>query len=95
MAATTKDDLVAVAQKEFDKLDKLLAQVDEQTALVKDEDDTSIKDVVGHRAHWINLFFGWYHNGLEGNEVFFPAEGYKWNDLKRYNAPRPSTSEDV
>lgn len=95
MAATTKDELLAVAKKEFDKLDKLLAQVDEQTALVKDEDDTSIKDVVGHRAHWISLFFGWYHDGLDGKEVFFPAEGYKWNDLKRYNAALRAEQADL
>lgn len=45
----------------------------------------SIKDVIGHRAHWIDLFLGWYHAGMNGDEVFFPAERYKWNDLKRYN----------
>lgn len=95
MAATTKDELLAVAKKEFDKLEKLLAQVDEQTALVKDEDDTSIKDVVGHRAHWISLFVGWYHDGLDGKEVFFPAEGYKWNDLKRYNAALRAEQADL
>lgn len=95
MAATTKDELLAVAKKEFDKLDKLLAQVDEQTALVKDEDDTSVKDVVGHRAHWISLFFGWYYDGLDGKEVFFPAEGYKWNDLKRYNAALRAEQADL
>ncbi len=86
MAATTKDELMAVTSKEFAKLEKLLAPVDENTALAKDEDDTSIKDIIGHRAHWIDLFLGWYHDGLAGKEVFFPAEGYKWNDLKRYNA---------
>ena len=46
----------------------------------------SIKDIVGHRAHWIDLFLGWYADGQAGREVQFPAEGYKWNDLKRYNA---------
>jgi hypothetical protein len=95
MAATTKYKLLAVAKKEYDKLDKLLAQVHEQMALVKDEDDTSIKDVVGHRAHWISLFFGWYHDGLDGKEVFFPAEGYKWNDLKRYNAALRAEQADL
>ncbi|MGI9616023.1 MAG: ClbS/DfsB family four-helix bundle protein [Acidimicrobiales bacterium] len=95
MPATTKDDLLAVTQKEFAKLDKLLGQVDEQTALVKDEDDTSIKDLVGHRAHWIGLFFGWYHDGLDGKEVFFPAEGYKWNDLKKYNAALRAEQADL
>lgn len=86
MAATTRDELMAVTMKEFAKLEKLLVQVGDDVALAKDDDDTSIKDIVGHRAHWIDLFLGWYHDGIDGHEVFFPATGYKWNDLKRYNA---------
>jgi len=27
--------------------------------------------------------------------VFFPAEGYKWNDLKRYNADLRATQSSV
>lgn len=86
MAATTGDELLAVTTKEFAKLEKLLDTVSEDAALAKDDDDTSIKDIIGHRAHWIDLFLGWYQDGLDGKRVFFPAEGYKWNDLKRYNA---------
>lgn len=52
----------------------------------KDADDTSIKDIIAHRAHWIDLFLGWYWDGQAGKTVHFPAEGYKWNELKRYNA---------
>lgn len=86
MAASSKEELLTITRKEFDKLEKLIAQVDTETALSKDTDDTSIKDLVGHRAHWIQLFLGWYEDGLAGRDVFFPAEGYKWNELKRYNA---------
>ena len=86
MPATSKTDLLAVTRKEFDKLTKLIDSIDASVALRKDEDDTSIKDVVAHRAHWIDLFLGWYADGQAGKTVSFPAEGYKWNDLKRYNA---------
>ncbi len=86
MVATSKAELLEVARKEFDKLRKLIDGVDEAVALVKDDDDTSIKDLIGHRAHWIDLFLGWYADGQAGRPVHFPAEGYKWNDLKRYNA---------
>ena len=86
MAAQTKSELRASTEKEFQKLAKLLGQVQSDQALAKDEDDTSIKDVVAHRAHWIELFLGWYRDGQAGKEVHFPAEGYKWNELKRYNA---------
>ncbi|MEM8836591.1 MAG: ClbS/DfsB family four-helix bundle protein [Pseudomonadota bacterium] len=86
MAATNKADLLQITRKEFDKLAKLIDALDEDLAMAKQEDDTSIKDVIAHRAHWIDLFLCWYHDGQAGKTVHFPAEGYKWNDLKRYNA---------
>ena len=85
-AATNTADLLAVTTADFAKLDKLLDTVAPDFALEKDEDGTSIKDVVAHRAHWIELFFGWYEDGLAGKEVFFPAKGYNWGELKAYNA---------
>lgn len=86
MAATNRQELMDVHRSEYEKLQVLLVQVTPKTALKKREDDTSIKDVIAHRAHWIDLFLGWYADGLAGKPVFFPAEGYKWNDLKRYNS---------
>ncbi len=93
-AATTNRELQATTEKEYDKLAKLLSTVDAEMAMSR-EDDTSIKDVVAHRAHWIGLFIGWYADGLAGKEVFFPAEGYKWNDLKRYNADLRATQHEI
>jgi hypothetical protein len=86
MAATTKSALLEISQKEFAKLSKLVDVIDANMAMTKGVEDTSIKDVIAHRAHWISLFLGWYADGQAGKPVFFPAEGYKWNDLKRYNA---------
>lgn len=94
-AAKTTKELFAVTQKEFDKLHKLIAKLDEAVALAKDETGTSIKDVIAHRAHWIELFFGWYADGLAGKPVFFPAEGYKWSDLKGYNADLRAQQADM
>ena len=94
-AATNTADLLAVTTADFAKLDKLLDIVDPGFALEKDEDDTSIKDVVAHRAHWIELFFGWYEDGLAGKEVFFPAKGYNWGGLKAYNAALRERQADM
>lgn len=80
--------------KEFTKLLRL-AEALEVDVLSKDEEGTSIKDVVVHRAHWIGLFLGWYNDGQAGKEVFFPAKGYKWNELKRYNRELRAESKDV
>lgn len=95
MAATNKSELLEITQKEYDKLEKLLSSIDRDSACNKDEDQTSIKDVVTHRAHWIGLFFGWYEDGLIGKEVYFPAQGYKWNELKQYNAQLRQQHADI
>jgi len=77
--------LLDVTEREFAKLDRLIDGLTSEQAVEKHADDTSIKDVVGHRAHWILLFLGWYRDGLAGRTVHFPAKGYKWNQLKDYN----------
>lgn len=86
MAAKSKKELLSITEREFVKLDKLIASIGSDQALIKDDDDISIKDVVAHRAHWIELFLGWHRDGLAGKKVHFPAKGYKWNQLKQYNA---------
>ncbi len=93
-AATNKADLRAVTEKEFSKLTKLLQGIDEALAHTL-HDETTIKDVIGHRAHWTELFFGWYNDGQAGKPVYFPAEGYKWSELKRYNAELRQSQADL
>ena len=85
-AATTKFELQDTTVREYDKLVALIAPLCVSQAMKKREDDTSIKDVIAHRAHWIDLFLGWHADGLAGREVHFPAPGYNWSQLKAYNA---------
>ena len=85
-AATNKDDLIAVTEKQYAKLHALIVQIPDAQAMQKREDDTSIKDVIAHRAHWIQLFLGWYSDGKAGRDVHFPAPGYKWSNLRAFNA---------
>lgn len=86
MPAASKSELLSVSGKEFDKLARLIEGIDAEFAMVKRDADISIKDVIAHRAHWIDLFLGWYDDGMAGKIVHFPAQGYTWGDLKRYNA---------
>lgn len=95
MPATDKAGLLAVSAKEYAKLEKLIEGVDEDVALAKDADDTSIKDVVAHRAHWIDLFLGWHAEGQAGRTPEMPAPGYKWNQLKAYNADLRAAQADL
>jgi len=84
-AAVNKKQLITVCEKEYGKLAGLLYRMDEDLAAKPFSDGISIKDTIGHRAHWIDLFLGWYADGQAGRKVFFPAQGYKWNQLKEYN----------
>ncbi len=93
-AATNRADLRAVTAREYAKLSTLLAPLnDVQVHAV--HDGTTIKDVIGHRAHWTELFFGWYADGQSGKPVYFPAKGYNWGDLKRYNADLKAAQADL
>ena len=94
-AATNKSDLIAASELEWAKLQKVIDRIPEDLALSKDEDETSIKDILGHRAHWIDLFLGWYRDGVAGKEVYLPAKGYKWNELKRYNRDLRARQADL
>ncbi len=86
MAASTKQELLDLVRVEYRKLGNILDTLPEPLRLAKDGDGISPKDIVGHRAHWIELFRSWYSDGQVGNPVHFPARGYKWNELTRYNA---------
>ncbi len=87
-AATNKADLRTITEKEFAKLEALLDSVAVSARLAPDSkaDGTTLKDIVGHRAAWIDLFVGWYEQGQAGQPVDIPAPGYKWNQLKQFNA---------
>ena len=91
-AATCKAELLAVFDKELAKLNTLLDGVDEAQAAWA-EDGVSIKAVIGHRSHWMDLFWSWYDKGVAGQPVETPAPGYKWNQLKAYNAPIYSAAD--
>ena len=86
MLATSKTELLAASEREFSKLQQLLDDLPAMLRLEKDADGISPKDIIGHRAHWIDLFLGWYRDGQAGRPVWFPAKGYKWNETARYNA---------
>ncbi|MEM9342475.1 MAG: ClbS/DfsB family four-helix bundle protein [Pseudomonadota bacterium] len=87
-AAANKHDLLAAFDTELAKLRKTLSGIDEeQSSLSLPDDNTTIKGVIAHRTHWMEKFHRWYQDGVAGRDVHVPAKGYKWNQLKEYNAP--------
>ncbi|MEM9552444.1 MAG: ClbS/DfsB family four-helix bundle protein [Pseudomonadota bacterium] len=94
-AATSKSDLMIATTKEFARLSAVLDRVADDQATHPDTDGWSIRDVIIHRAHWIDLFLGWVADGQAGREVHIPAKGVKWNALKPYNATVRDRNADV
>ncbi|WP_197409525.1 ClbS/DfsB family four-helix bundle protein [Erythrobacter sp. YT30] len=87
-AATNKSDLLAVFDKDLAKLRKTLTTIDEEMSLLSAPDDiTTIRGILAHRTHWMGMLHTWYKDGIAGREVYVPAKGYKWNQLKEFNAP--------
>jgi hypothetical protein len=84
-AATTKSGLLTITRDEFSKLDKMIAPLSTEVALHRDSANTCIRDVIAHRAHWIDLFMGWVADGKAGRQVHIPARGYNWGQLRAYN----------
>ncbi len=85
-AATNRADLIATTEKEFTKLAALLEGVDDDPVKRPFEDGVSIKNMIGHRAHWTGMFFDWFSQGQEAGAADIPAKGHKWKQLKEYNA---------
>lgn len=98
-AATTKDDLLTVTKRDYAKLDASLDGVRDDQAVWRDhsvaeQERYSVRELIAHRAHWIGLYLSWYQDGLAGLDVKTPAPGYKWNQLKAYNAFVYATARD-
>lgn len=83
---TTKQQLLAESQAEFDALEKLLASLDPAACQQPGAmGDWSVKDVLAHLYEWQRLFFGWYQAGLRGETPQIPARGYTWKQLADLN----------
>ena len=92
-AAQSKTEFLTVFDKELAKLERLLDTMTPEQADWSD-DDVSIKGLIAHRIHWLDLFWGWYDAGADGQAVQTPAPGVKWNQLKAYNAPIYASGQD-
>lgn len=85
-ATTRKEDLIALCEKDYAKLKTLIDGISDNIATRPFDEGVTIKDTIGHRAHWIDLFFTWLDEIAADGRADMPAKGYKWSELKRYNA---------
>ncbi len=83
-AARSQTELLAAFDKTLALLEGDIAGLGEDEAEMTWPvgDAWSIKAIVFHRCHWIDLFFSWVAAKNAGQT---PAPGVKWNELKAYN----------
>ncbi|ABD53680.1 ClbS/DfsB family four-helix bundle protein [Jannaschia sp. CCS1] len=91
-AATNREDLLRVTDKEWETLASLIKDMPEDVAMAPGGEEPNVRDILVHRAHWIGLFFQWLD---EGDAAQMPDHGVKWNQLKVYNAALRARSSDV
>lgn len=83
---TTKTDLLADSQKEYEALESLLAPLTaDQMTQPGVLGEWAVKDVLAHLYEWQQMFFGWYEAGLRGETVKTPGRGYNWGQLPALN----------
>jgi Uncharacterized conserved protein len=86
---TTKSDLTAAANTQFEKLWILISSMSEgkQNAEFAFEDrDRNLRDVLVHLHEWHNMVEKWHRIGtLEKGTPAIPGEGYTWRTLPGLN----------
>ena len=82
-AAKTKADLIAVTKKEWEKLAKPVANIDENTASLEDGGGSSATRIVAQPGSICTS----HGEGMPRPEppLEMPAPGYEWNKLKALN----------
>ncbi|MCL2561606.1 MAG: ClbS/DfsB family four-helix bundle protein [Rikenellaceae bacterium] len=87
---TTKQDLIAAADGQFEKLWKLIDSMpaEMQAASFAFEDrDKNLRDVLTHLHEWHLMVQRWHAEGtLRGGMPAVPGEGYTWKTLPALNA---------
>lgn len=83
--AVNREGLLGVTNAEYQALSEMLAELSLEQALRERGGGASLKDVVAQRAHWVELFLGWYAAGQNGGMPQMPAPGFSWEQLPAYN----------
>ncbi len=84
----TKQELLEVSVKNFNKLNTLIDSFSEQDQRADFPEGTmnrNIRDVIAHLHQWNLMTLGWYKVGLTGQKPDMPAKGYTWKMLPDLN----------
>jgi len=85
---TSKKELVALCQTNFDKLNNLIDSMSAEEQLKEFPKGTmnrNISDVLAHLYHWHLMMQDWYKVGMSGEKSEMPAKGYTWKTVPELN----------
>lgn len=86
---TTKDELLALSDKNYNKLNDLIESVPKEKQEINfpfEDRDKNIRDVLAHLHEWHLMMEKWYTTGMKGETPVIPAKGYTWKTLPDLNA---------
>ena len=84
----TKNDLLELAAKNYDKLFAFidgLSSEEQQKEFPQGTLNRNISDVLAHMHEWHNMVLDWYEVGMRGETLAIPAEGYNWRQIPELN----------
>ena len=85
---TTKDELMALSHKNFQKLNDFVdsfSEVDLHREFPEGFLNRNIRDVLAHLHHWHLMMLEWYQEGMKGQKPDIPAKGYTWKTVPDLN----------
>ncbi len=95
---SSKDDLLAAAVAQYDRLGVLLASMsDEQlrTPFAFEDRDRCVRDVVVHLHEWHNLLLLWVESNLSGQTASFLPSPYNWRTYSAMNVEFRDRHQDT
>ena len=98
MDKTKQQTLLTNAQKSFDELLALIADVPARKrsqSVEIPERDNNFRDVLMHLYEWHAMLERWYREGMDGDTPDMPAPGYKWRNLSQLNQDIWQQYQDV
>ena len=85
---TSKDELMALSHKNFQKLNEYIDAFSEEELHREFPEgflNRNIRDVLAHLHHWHLMMMEWYQAGMQGQKPDIPAKGYTWKTVPDLN----------
>lgn len=85
---TTKPDLIEAANKQFDKLWKLIdtmSKEEQNETFLFEDRDKNLRDILIHLYEWHQLLLNWVTSNQNGDSRPFLPEPYNWRTYPQMN----------